>query len=181
MPGTTQAVLSAAILASVGCVQHDRITAPHNQFPSAPASATLTAHEAALVVYDLTPTVGNIVVVAGVLPLSDSLTLGSFVARLSYDPSKLHYLGESDPDEMMRVVNPESGKLTIAAAASGGSKTGRLFTFRFRADDPQGMATLVLSIDELNDARYASRLSLIRLASVLRVDKSLAPKRANTQ
>jgi len=171
--------ISVAALTLNGCVQHDTPTAPHNQYPQTPAA--LNAHEATLTVSDLTPAAGNVVVVAGVLPLSDSLTLGSFVVRLSYDPDKLRYLGESDADEMMRVVNAEPGKLTVAAASAGGSKTGRLFTFRFRADDPHAIATLLLSVDELNDAKYVNRVSLIRLAATPRLDRSLAPKRANTE
>jgi hypothetical protein len=93
----------------------------------------------------------------------------------------LKYLGATDADGVMRVVNPEPGRITVAAATSSGSKTGRLFTFRFRADDPAGLRTLRLSLDALYDAKFASRLSSVAIAPELRLDSSLALKRVKTQ
>lgn len=174
-------LLIGALLVASGCAQRDKIPGPHAQYPGEPPAAPVSNHEAALMVSDLKPQPGNLLVVAGTLPLSDSLSIGSFVARLSYDAAKLHYLGESDADEMMRVVNAEQGKLTVAAASGSGSKTGRLFTFKFRVDDPAGLESLMLSMDELNDTKYVSRLSLIHTRATPQLDKTLAPKRVNTQ
>jgi hypothetical protein len=141
----------------------------------------VAARQVTIAVSDLAPKPGNVVVVAVTVGLDDSLSVGSFQARLFFDRTMLEYLGATDVDGVMRVVNPESGRITVAAATSSGSKTGRLLTVRFRVDDPAGLRTLRLSLDALYDAKFANRLSSVVVAPELRLDSSLSIKRAKTQ
>ena len=39
--------------------------------------------------------------------------MASFVARLSYDPESLHFLGEVEASDMMRVVNPQDRQIVL--------------------------------------------------------------------
>src|SRR6185295_10807085 len=99
---------------------------------------------------------------------------GSFRVRLGYDSTKLRFLEDVTSGEMLRVVNPRVGDVIIVGASSNGSTDGRLFAFRFRVEDPTGINSLVLRIDELNDREFKNQKETVTAASALIADRSLA-------
>jgi hypothetical protein len=163
--------LICAMTIATGCDRRDRFAAPDSSHPATPAVPERSAY---LSVSDLSPEAGTIVIVTGTLRVSDHLSLGSFRVRLGYDSTKLRFLEDVTSAEMLRVVNPRVGDLIIVGASSGGSIDGRLFAFRFRVDDPTGVNSLALRIDELNDLEFRNQKETVTAASALIADKSLA-------
>ena len=167
-------VLSTAL---IGCQDREPIAAPIA--PQAPAPAATLQRVAYISVSDLNPDAGSTIVVVGNVGVSDSLSVASFVARLAYDPTTLHYLDEVQLPDMMRVVNPQEKQITVAAASATGSSDGRLFKVRFRVDNPAGLASLGLSLDEMNDRQFNSQLSTLTFSPALHLDRSLVPDRVS--
>ena len=163
-------LILAALLA--GCESRDRFAQP-DTIKARPAPI-VPEQSAYLSVSDLSPEAGGIIVVAGTVRVGGDLTLGSFRVRLGYDSTKLHFVDEVPAGGIMRVVNPRVGDIVVVGAASGQSMDSALFVFRFRADDPLGLNSLVLRIDELNDGQFKNRKETITLASKLVLDASLA-------
>lgn len=157
---------------AIGCDRRERFAGPDSS--SAPARSGIPARSAYLTVSDLSATRGATVVVTGTLSVSDSLSLGSFRVRLGYDSTKLRFLEEIPGADMMRVVNPRAGDVIVVGASSSPSTNGRLFAFRFQIDDPAGVNSLVLRIDELNDADFNDQRATVRNSAVILQDRSLA-------
>lgn len=159
-----------------GCQDRSPVTAPPAiQQTAQPAVEGPGA--AYLSVSNLTPVSGSTIVVAGNVRLDDSLTIASYVARLTYDHAALVFLDEVAGSDMMHVVNAQSNQVTIAAASAQGSTSGSLFKLRFRVDDPAGLASLSLAISELNDRQFMSRVGSLKMSQTLRFDRSLVPTR----
>ena len=163
-------IVLAALLA--GCESRDRLAQP-DTITARPAPA-IPEQSAYLSVSDLSPEPGGIIVVAGTVTVGGDLTLGSFRVRLGYDSTKLHFIDELPAGGIMRVVNPKGGDIVVVGAASGQSMDSTLFAMRLRADDPAGINSLVLRIDELNDGQFKDRKETIIRASKLVLDSSLA-------
>ncbi len=155
-----------------GCDRRDRFAAPDSS--SVRPTPEPPARSAYLSVSDLSPEPGGNVVVAGTLTIDGKLSLGSFRVRLAYDATMLHFIEEIPNQGMMRVVNPRSGEVVVVGASSSGSSDGRLFTLRFRVDDPAGLSSLVLRVDELNDAAFLDQAQTVARAARLQLDSSLA-------
>lgn len=154
-----------------GCDKRDRLAAPDT---AATVSPTDQPQRIAYIsVSDLRPTAGDVVVVAGTLGVGETISLGSFRVRLSYDTTRLTYVGEVALPGMLRVVNPRRGDVIVAGASSGSSSDGRLFALRFRVDDPAGLESLLLRIDELNDGHFANQMQTVTRSSRLVLDRGL--------
>jgi hypothetical protein len=159
-----------ALCAVLGGCRDQEMAAP----PKTPATTpTGSARTAFLSVSNLTPTVGSTIVVAGKVDVGDSLPVASFKVRLDYDQRALYYLGAVDLPGMMRVVNAQGSEIVVAGASGSGSNDGRLFAMEFRVDDPAGLESLALFVDELNDVNFNSGLSSLKKESRLRLDRKL--------
>jgi hypothetical protein len=75
---------------------------------------------------------------------------------------------------MLRVVNPQPGEVIVAGASGGDALDGRLFTLRFVVVDPDGVESLTIRVDELNDRSFASQLTALRRAPRAVLDRGLA-------
>ena len=164
--------LLGLVLLGTGCERRNHLASPDTvdvlPKPVAPARS------AYLSVSDLSPTEGAVIVVAGTVTVGSDLSLGSFRVRLRYDSTLLHLIGEVPASGMMRVVNPQPGEVVIVGASSASSADGRLFTLRFRVGSPAGLNSLMLVIDELNDAAFLDQKRTIVRASRLVRDSTLA-------
>lgn len=162
----------ALLLALTACDRRERFAAPDTTAaPPPPAALERIAY---LSISDLSPRVGSMVVVAGNVRIDDSLSVASFRVRLGYDDTALSFLDEIAVPGGMRVVNPQAREIIVAGASAEGSRDGTLFLLRFRVNDPAGLGSLVLAVDELNDARYASHTSALTRSSKLVLDQKLA-------
>jgi hypothetical protein len=163
--------LVLALLAATGCDRRDRFAAPDST--SAPEKPAVPARGAYLSVSDMSPEAGSDIIVTGTLAVSDKLSLGSFRVRLGFDSTKLRFLEEIPSPDMMRVVNPRAGDVIVVGASSTPSVDGKLFTFRLRVEDPAGINSLVLRIDELNDTAFRDQRATVTQAAALVHDRSL--------
>lgn len=164
--------LALVFIAAVGCDPRDRFAAPDST--SAPETPVIPERGAYLSVSDMSPEAGADIIVTGTLKVNDKLTLGSFRVRLGFDSTKLHFLEEIPSPDMMRVVNPRPGDVIVVGASSTPSADGKLFAFRLRVDDPAGINSLVLRIDELNDTAFRDQRATVTQAAALVHDRSLA-------
>ena len=158
-------------IAAIACDRRDRFAAPD---PSTPATPPIPDRSAYLSVSDLAPRPGDTITVRGTLKVSGDLSLGSFRVRLGYDTTKLRYGHEVASSDIMRVVNPMPGDVVVVGATPGGSVDGHLFTLRLVVDDPNGVSSLVLRIDELNDTAFRDQKATVTRAAALRLDSALA-------
>jgi hypothetical protein len=113
------------------------------------------------------------IVVTGNVDVGDSLSLASYKVRLAYDQRALYLIGAIDVPGMMRVVNAHGSEITVAGASGSGSTDGRLFAMEFRVDDPAGLESLALYVDELNDVNFNSGLATVKRESRLRLERKL--------
>jgi hypothetical protein len=162
----------ALVLLAVGCDRRDRLAAPDST--NAPTTPTAPTRSAYLSVSSLSPEAGDDVVIAATLTVDSDLSLGSFRVRLGYDSMMLHFVEEIPGADMMRVVNPQAGEVTVVGASSASSNDGRLFALRFRVDHPAGLNSLVLKLDELNDAAFLDQKLTVTRSSRLLLDTTLA-------
>jgi hypothetical protein len=165
-------VALALVLSLAGCDRRDEFAAPDSS--SAPHPPAVTQGSAYLSVSELSPARGATIVVIGTVKISDTLSLGSFRVRLGFDSTKLQFIEEIPDADMMRVVNPKADEVIVVGASSQPSSAGRLFAFRMRVDDPAGINSLMLFVDELNDAAFRDQRLSVRRAALLVHDRSLA-------
>ena len=92
-----------------------------------------------------------------------STYVGSFTARLTYDPTALRFEAEIPLEgDALRVSNASGGGLRFAGASAGGFTDGRLAGWRFTVLDPAGVKTLRLIVEEIHTvARNDARANLI--------------------
>ena len=136
----TSALVAAALL-SGACSESYQSTVVQNPLP---------AVEAALVISDLTPPVGGALLVS-VQAIAKQGTVGSYTARINYDPAALRFDGEiAINDNGMRASNPSPGLVRFAGAAATGFTDGRLASYRFAVLQPNSARTLSLVVDEMH-------------------------------
>jgi hypothetical protein len=166
-------VLALAGLLSVACERHTPMAGIDTEQPKPVLQPQRGVY---LSVSSLTPAVGDTVVVAATLA-EDSLALGSFRVRLAFDGARMKYVGDA-PVGGMRVVNPSPEEIIVVGASSG-SAEHRLFELRFRMIDANGLQSVLLKIDELNDASFTNRVQEIAQPSALVLDGSLSESGAS--
>jgi hypothetical protein len=121
-----------------------------------PPRATLGASravEVGLVASTLSPASGDTLVVLARLTAGvDVRPAASFTLRLSYDPTRLAYVGDvTRAGDAMRVVNAEiPGDLRVAGISSQGFQTGELMAWRFVSRAAGGVGALQLAVDQLH-------------------------------
>jgi hypothetical protein len=138
--GNRASSLAAAALLSVACSEY-RSPVVQNPAP---------AVEAALVVSDSAPPVGGALLVS-VQVVASQGTVGSYTARINYDPAALQFDGEvAMNDKALRASNSLPGLVRIAGAAATGFTDGRLASFRFAVLQSNSARTLSLVVDEMH-------------------------------
>lgn len=138
-------VLPASVLAGVafmnGCAERYDSGLVQNPAPGV---------EAVLVVSDVAAHAGAPLFVS-VKANAKAGTVGSYTARIGYDPTALRYDGEVPlQDEALRAVNPQSGVIRFAGAATTGFVDGRLASYKFVVLRDGGAKTLSLGFDEMH-------------------------------
>ena len=132
-----------------------------------PVTAQQTDSVVYLTVSTSHPAVGStITVTANVAPRVGLNPVGSFKARLQYDPTGLTFLQESRLPTGLRALNPQQGHVIVAGAAAEGFTDGRLFAVTFRAQRPAALASLELEIVELNGTDFADQRPAVRGSSL---------------
>lgn len=167
---STRLIRLTCLLAVVDLAGCDRIqrtsTAPVAQRPTG-LVATLSATNPAASGDDVTVTA------RASLDGKPSAT-GSFVARLTYDPQALAFLGSAPIEsglQAMHVSNPGVIRAAGANLQGAGNETGVLFRVRFRVLRPGGLESLVLAFDEMNDASRRSRLTALTVARTVSTER----------
>jgi hypothetical protein len=137
----TAVALAACALAGVACSETYRSSVVENAAPTV---------EAVLVVSNATPSIGDVIVVS-VQANSNQGIVGSYTARINFDPTALRYDGEVPiTDKGLRAVNPTPGLVRLAGAASAGFSDGRLASYRFVALTTNATKALSLAVDEMH-------------------------------
>jgi hypothetical protein len=145
----------------IACSEPYRSTVVQNPVP---------AVEAALVVSDSTPPVGGALLVS-VQAVAKEGTVGSYTAKINYDPTALRFDGEiAINDKGLRASNASPGLVRFAGAAATGFTDGRLASYRFAVLRPNSARTLSLVIDEMHmitrlDAKTALIVAPNRMTS----------------
>lgn len=172
--GTRTHWLAIALAATlVGCRDVD----PVAPLPPDVLSGAVAQRVTYLSVSDLRPEAGGTVIVGASVGVGDSLSVASFRVRLSYDRDALQFVDAIELPGMMRVVNPQRDEIIVAGASGDESSDGRLFALRFRVEDPDGLKSLALLIDELNDRGFVSKVGVLKQSQRLQLDRTLAPTR----
>lgn len=132
--------------------------------PSMPKSGTV----AYLTVSDPNAAAGSLVTVTATAQQAAGLAqIGAFSAALAYDVSGLTFVSEQALGGGMRAVNAREGRVFAAGASSEGFAQGRLFAVTFRVVNPAALASLTLSVTELNGTDFGSRLPALDVRSQL--------------
>lgn len=120
--------------------------------------------------------VGDELTVSGNVRLgSDAPKVGSYLARVSYDPSQLRFLGEVAVEGGARAMNPETGQITVAGASADGISSERLFAVRFKVLGQTPLASLQLDLKELNDVAFGVRTASVQRKRPLYLDDLTTP------
>jgi hypothetical protein len=134
-------IVFASALFTIACSEPYRSTVVQTPVP---------AVEAALVVSDPAPPVGGALIVS-VQAIATQGTVGSYTARINYDPAALRFDGEiAINDKGLRASNASPGLVRFAGAAATGFTGGRLASYRFAVLQPNSARTLSLAVDEMH-------------------------------
>ena len=132
--------------------------------PPAPTTGTV----AYLTVSDPNAVAGSTVTVVATAREAAGLSkVGAFSASLAYDASGLTFLSEHALTGGMRAVNARGGKVFAAGASSEGFTGGELFAVSFKVVNPAALASLSLSLTELNGTDFGNRLQTLDVRSQL--------------
>ena len=101
--------------------------------------------------------------------------VGSYLARMAYDPTQLEFIGELPVDAGARAVNPQQGQITVAGASADGITSERLFAMRFKVIGAHPLTALQLDVQELNDVAYGARTASLQRKSSLYLDALTSP------
>ena len=146
--------LVALTLIAVGCSETYQSTALKTPTP---------AVEAVLVVSDLSAAVGTPVSVF-VKANANIGKVGSYTARITYDPHALRFDGETVIDKELRAFNPSVGLIRSAGVAPNGFADGLLAGYSFVVLQPNGAKTLSLAVDEMHMVSHADAKTNLSIA-----------------
>ena len=132
--------------------------------PPAPTSGTV----AYLTVSDPNAAAGSTVTVTATAQQAAGLSqVGAFSASLAYDASGLTFVSERALTGGMRAVNARDGRVFAAGASSEGFAQGELFAVTFKVVNPASLASLALTVNELNGTDFSNRLQKLDVRSQL--------------
>lgn len=149
--------LVVAALVAVGCSESFRSPMVQNPVPTV---------EAVLVLSELTPSIGGSLIVS-VQAIATGGTVGSYTAKIDYDPAALRFDGEAPmSDQALRATNPTPGRVRFAGASAAGFGDGRLASYRFVVLRANAVRTLSLGIDEIHMVTRTDAKSNLTIAPV---------------
>ena len=132
--------------------------------PPVPKTGTV----AFLTVSDPNAAAGSTVTVTATAQQAAGLAqVGAFSASLAYDASGLTFLTEQALAGGMRAVNARDGRVFAAGASSDGFAQGQLFAVTFKVVNPAALASLSLTVSELNGTDFGNRLQALDVRSQL--------------
>lgn len=132
--------------------------------PPIPTSGTV----AYLTVSDPNAVAGSTVTVTATARQAAGLAeVGAFSASLAYDASGLTFVSERALTGGMRAVNARDGRVFAAGASSEGFAQGQLFAVTFKVVNPAALASLALTVSELNGTDFGNRLQTLDVRSQL--------------
>ncbi len=162
--------LGVVLLLSTACA--DRRTAVITAPPTVQAAsmmAFLSVSSSAVLTGDELTVSGNVRLGTG------TPRVGSYLARMAYDPAQLEFIGELPVDAGARAVNPQQGQITVAGASADGITSERLFAMRFKVIGAHPLTALQLEVQELNDVAYGARTASLQRKSSLYLDALTSP------
>ena len=163
-------MIGALLVLATACTDRSTpvITAPPT-VSSARMVAYLSVSRSAVLTGDELTVSGNVRLGTG------TPRVGSYLARMAYDPAQLEFIGELPVDAGARAVNPQQGQITVAGASADGITSERLFAMRFKVIGAHPLTALQLEVQELNDAAYGARTASLQRKSSLYLDALTSP------
>ena len=139
-----------------------------------PALIAPNAVESRLVFSNADPRPGDdLVAMVQVRTGSKVGAVGSFTARVVYDPTRLELKGEAAlGDEAMRVLNPVRGAARVAGISTKGFADGKLVALRFTTRGAGATSGMRVTFDELHALDREDLRRVVQAAHA--VDPSLA-------
>lgn len=132
--------------------------------PPVPTTGTV----AYLTVSDPNAVAGSTVTVTATAQQAAGLSqVGAFSASLAYDAAGLTFVSEQALTGGMRAVNARGGKIFAAGASSEGFAQGQLFAVTFTVVNPAALASLALTVSELNGTDFGNRLQALDVRTQL--------------
>ena len=132
--------------------------------PSMPKSGTV----AYLTVSDPNAAAGSLVTVTATAQQAAGLAqVGAFNAALAYDAAGLTFVSEQALGSGMRAVNARGARIIVAGASSQGFAQGQLFAVTFKVVNPAALASLALTVTELNGTDFGNRLAALDVRTQL--------------
>ena len=131
---------AALMVLGVGCSESRQSTGLQNPAPVV---------EAVLVVSNLSAPAGAPISVF-VKANATASSVGSYTARIKYDPQALRFDGEAVIDKELRAINPAPGLIRIAGVAPKGFADGLLAGYTFVVLQANGAKSLSLIVDEMH-------------------------------
>ena len=132
--------------------------------PPVPKAGTV----AYLTVSDPNAAAGSTVTVTATAQQAAGLAqVGAFNASITYDAAGLTFVSEQALGAGMRAVNARGGKVFAAGASSEGFAQGQLFAVTFKVVNPAALASLALTVSELNGTDFGNRLQTLDVRSQL--------------
>lgn len=160
MRALTRLSLFAALAVTAGCDDDRR-----SGVPTMPIEIGPDALSAYVVVSNPNAPVGTEVQVSvRALRGRNVGPIGSFTIRLGYDSLGLAFLRSADGTQGMVMANGAQRGLLIAAGASAeGFRNDELLTATFRVSSAGGLASLALTVNELNSLEFQDQTKLINV------------------
>ena len=116
-----------------------------------PAVAPAPTLDAVLELSDSVPAAGDRVVATLRLRGALAAKVASFTGRVTYDTTRLHYVGElARSDGATRVSNPGAGLVRVAALRVNGLTDGVVAQYRFEVVDPRALMEMRVGVDEIH-------------------------------
>ena len=163
-------LLAALAAVSVGC-NDERQSTP----PSAPQAVAANALAAYIAVSDANPSPGSEVTVS-VRALRGAAVgpIGSFTLRVAYDSTRLRFVSAARSTDGMVMTNSSAAGIVVAAGASAqGFLSDELLSMRFAVTGAEAVASLQLSVSELNSMHFENQTSALRIERAIYQSRSV--------
>lgn len=153
--------LLAVAVASSAC-DDDR----PNQLPTAPLDVASDAVSAYVAVSNASPAVGSEVTVFVRARRGTAVgPIGSFTIRVAFDSVALQFKDAARSELGIVMANGASAGLVVAAGASAtGFTSDELLSATFLVKAPNALASLRLTVNELNSVNFTSQTSSVQVA-----------------
>ncbi len=156
LPRLIQAATAFALCSVAACAQGvDHLASPVPASAPAMPSSGATAY---ITVSDLSPTVGDTVIVSlAILESAGSQAVGSFALRVAFAQAGLRYVETVPHSEGMVAANATDSTVMLAGASLDGFASGTLARMRMIVLDASAIRSLALNVVELSSIRFADK------------------------